>query len=216
MKKTIIIVTSILIVLFIAGSAYFWYVIRRSVTHTAMSQESACEAAVGYWNRVAARCEEINRGKDRPFDQLIPSLRSISSSTDGFTETAQLRIGLRLPLEYSLDDVEDELTLIAGDGVVELIRGDPAYKAEKNTPLVRAFLSAIRGSEGKPAFVLKTGTADMNTVAPVWNCPTVAYGPGDSTLDHTLDEHILVSEYKKSIQIFSDVIWTLTDANETL
>jgi [amino group carrier protein]-lysine/ornithine hydrolase len=53
----------------------------------------------------------------------------------------------------------------------------------------------------------------MNTVAPVWNCPTVAYGPGDSTLDHTLNEHVLVSEYKKSVQVLSDVIWEATEGS---
>jgi [amino group carrier protein]-lysine/ornithine hydrolase len=193
------------------GDAYFWYIVRRSVTHTAMQMESACEAAVKFWNRVAGRCAEINLGKERAFDQLTPNLRAINSSSDGFTETAQLHIGLRLPLGFSLDDVEDELTLLAGDGIVELIRGDPAYKAEKNTPLVRAFLSAIRKAGGSPAFALKTGTSDMNTVAPAWGCPALAYGPGDSLLDHTLDEHILVSEYNKSVSVLADVLWAVTN-----
>ena len=193
------------------GDAYFWYIIRRGVTHTATELESASEAAVKFWNRVSARCKEMNQGRERVFDQLTPNLRSISSSSDGFTETAQLTIGLRLPLGISLEDVEDELNMLAGDGIVELIRGDPAYKAEKNTPLVRAFLSAIRQADGKPTFAVKTGTSDMNTVAPVWECPTLAYGPGDSMLDHTLDEHILVSEFRKSVNILADVIWTVTE-----
>lgn len=193
------------------GDAYFWYIVRRGVTHTATELESASEAAVHFWNRVSTRCTEINADRERVFDQITPNLRSISSSSDGFTETAQLTIGLRLPLGMTLDDIEDELNLIAGDGIVELIRGDPAYKAEKNTPLVRAFLAAIRQAGGKPAFAVKTGTSDMNTVAPVWDCPTLAYGPGDSMLDHTLDEHILVSEFRKSVGILADVIWNLTD-----
>ena len=37
----------------------------------------------------------------------------------------------------------------------------------------------------QPGFVVKTGTSDMNVVAPIWQCPIVAYGPGDSALDHT-------------------------------
>jgi [amino group carrier protein]-lysine/ornithine hydrolase len=121
------------------GDAYFWYVVRRSVTHTAMSQESACEAAVGFWNKVVARCAEINKGKQRLFDQLTPTLRNLSSSSDGFTETAQLTIGLRTPLDLSLEDIEEEMNVLAGDGVIELIRGDPAYKAEKNTPWCALF-----------------------------------------------------------------------------
>ena len=52
----------------------------------------------------------------------------------------------------------------------------------------------------KPKFKKKTGSADMNILAE-WGCPIVAYGPGDSSLDHTSEEHILVSEYEKSISI---------------
>jgi LysW-gamma-L-lysine carboxypeptidase len=192
------------------GDAFFWYIVRRAVTHTATQMESACEAAVNFWNRVSLRCAEINQGKLRIFDHLVPYLRSINSSTDGFTETAQITISLRLPIGFSLEDLEEEFNALAQDGTVELIRGDPAYKAEKNTPLVRSFLSAIRKSGGQPAFVMKTGTSDMNTVAPYWNCPTLAYGPGDSILDHTLDEHILISDYQKSVQILGDALWNLT------
>ena len=38
----------------------------------------------------------------------------------------------------------------------------------------------------------------------------MAYGPGDSILDHTLEERILVSEYRKSIQVLAEVIRLLT------
>jgi [amino group carrier protein]-lysine/ornithine hydrolase len=72
------------------GDAYFAYIVRRPVTHTAAQMESACEAAVACWNRVAALCVQFNQERTRAFDQLAPSLRAISSSSDGFTETAQL------------------------------------------------------------------------------------------------------------------------------
>ncbi|MEI7989602.1 MAG: hypothetical protein WCI88_11245, partial [Chloroflexota bacterium] len=39
-----------------------------------------------------------------------------------------------------------------------------------------------------------------------WNCPSVAYGPGDSNLDHTPKEHISKSEYLKSIDVLVKVI----------
>ena len=82
----------------------------------------------------------------------------------------------------------------------------PAYRAEKNTPLVRAFLGAIRGAGGSPVFSVKTGTSDMNLVAPLWGCQTMAYGPGDSDLDHTPNEHILISEYQRAVKILAGVL----------
>ena len=39
-----------------------------------------------------------------------------------------------------------------------------------------------------------------------WNCPVVAYGPGDSSLDHTSEEHILIDEYNKSISILKTAL----------
>ena len=53
--------------------------------------------------------------------------------------------------------------------------------------------------EGKGRALLKTGTADLNIVAPAWGCPALAYGPGDASLDHTPNEHIHLSEFLKSV-----------------
>jgi LysW-gamma-L-lysine carboxypeptidase len=40
----------------------------------------------------------------------------------------------------------------------------------------------------------------------VWQCPAVAYGPGDSDLDHTPQEHILISEYQRAIRVLAEVL----------
>ncbi|NJN97643.1 MAG: M20/M25/M40 family metallo-hydrolase, partial [Anaerolineales bacterium] len=77
-------------------------------------------------------------------------------------------------------------------------------------PLVRAFLQSIRAAGGEPRFVVKTGTADMNVVAPHWpNTPVVAYGPGDSSLDHTPQEHIDLQEYGQAIGVLREVLTRL-------
>jgi LysW-gamma-L-lysine carboxypeptidase len=49
----------------------------------------------------------------------------------------------------------------------------------------------------------------MNVVAPIWNCPIVAYGPGDSALDHTPNEHILIEEYLQAIKVLETVLANL-------
>ena len=55
---------------------------------------------------------------------------------------------------------------------------------------MRAFLKSIREHSLEPRFKLKTGTSDMNILGNHFKCPIVAYGPGDSSLDHTPEEHI--------------------------
>jgi LysW-gamma-L-lysine carboxypeptidase len=76
---------------------------------------------------------------------------------------------------------------------------------------VRSFLAAIRSvAPGEKAgFVVKTGTSDMNVVAPVWGCPIVAYGPGDSSLDHTPSEHLPLDEYWRAVLIMEQTLRNL-------
>ena len=192
------------------GSLGVSYTVQRTVAHTSARDPNARELAVEYWNQLVARCAVINAGRERTFDQLTPSLRDMQSTSDGFYDTARLKIGLRLPPAVTVDAAVSMLSEFAGDGKLQTSDPIPAYQGGKNTPLVRAFLSAIRSQGGSPGFYLKTGTADMNLVGPAWGCPSLAYGPGDSSLDHTPDEHIQISEYLASIRILTQVLETLT------
>jgi LysW-gamma-L-lysine carboxypeptidase len=45
----------------------------------------------------------------------------------------------------------------------------------------------------------------MNIVGPAWGCPAVAFGPGDSSLDHTPNEHVSISEYLRGIRVLTRV-----------
>ena len=46
----------------------------------------------------------------------------------------------------------------------------------------------------------------MNVVAPIWQCPIVAYGPGDSALDHTPHEHLSLDEYWKAVNVIDQTL----------
>ena len=84
---------------------------------------------------------------------------------------------------------------------------EPALRSSRNSPLVRGFLAAIReNSDERPRFVSKSGTSDMNVVGPAWQCPIVAYGPGDSNLDHTPNEHINLDEYWQAVLILESAL----------
>jgi LysW-gamma-L-lysine carboxypeptidase len=79
--------------------------------------------------------------------------------------------------------------------------------------LVRSFLQGLRevAPEEKLGFVLKTGTSDMNVVGPAWKCPIVAYGPGDSSLDHTPHEHVLLDDYWRAVLVLEQALRRLGD-----
>ena len=142
-----------------------------------------------------------------------------NSSTDGLYDRVELRFGTRLPLDVDGQAMVVQLRQFAQTGlpdgaqaILETSEPLPAYRGDKNNPLVRAFLGAIRAEGGKPGFKTKTGTADMNIVGPTWGCPTVAYGPGDSKLDHTPHEQIVLDDYLRAVAVLAGVLRKLANA----
>ncbi|MBK9925325.1 MAG: [LysW]-lysine hydrolase [Anaerolineales bacterium] len=209
------------------GSAWANVTVKRGQAHTASGEETAAEAAIEAWLKIKAYVESFNADKKKIFDQLLPTLRGMESGQDGFEQWARLKVGVRLPVEVSPNDwyemLEETLKVFAKHPRSETEGAEtfrvliervgyalPAWGCEKNTPLVRAFLSGIRSQGGEPRFVYKTGTADLNIVAPVWKCPAVVYGPGDSALDHTPNEHISLEDYAKSVDVLSGALIKLT------
>jgi len=171
------------------------------MAHTAGREIAVAERAVAFWNAVAAYCAEYNAGKQRLFDQISPSIRTIQSGSDGLADWAELTVGLRLPPGAHPDALAATLAEDAHGGHLTFRGGCQAYQGDKNNPLVRAFLKGIRVAGGTPGFLLKTGTSDMNVVGPAWDCPILAYGPGDSSFDHTPNEHVEMAEYLRAVDV---------------
>lgn len=193
------------------GSAWAQVTVKRGQAHTASGEQTAAEAAVDAWLAIRAYAETFNAGKQRAFDKLLPTLRNIEAGQDGFEQWARLSVGVRLPLEMNPEQWYAQLSEIVSDAEVTRVGyALPAWGCEKNTPLVRALLSGIRSQGGTPSFVYKTGTADLNIVAPVWKCPALVYGPGDSALDHTPNEHIALEEYQKAVDALAAALRKLT------
>ncbi len=195
------------------GSVWLRYQVERSLAHSAASNETACEAAVSFWNSLYAGVNAYNQTQPRLFYQFNVGLRKMHSQQDGFMQRAELEINLRLPPGVASGDVPALARRYApqADGEIEILDSVDCYLAEKNSAPVRAFLAAIRAQGGRPGFVLKTGTSDMNLVGPAWGCPILAYGPGDSNLDHTPDEHIDLQEYQRGIAVLTAALEKLMD-----
>jgi len=192
--------------------------LRAPFSHSAGEGRLPAEQGVDLWRQVEQFCAAFNqkRQADTPFNQLSPSLRHIASRDEGAYGLVELGMGFRLPVGLSLAELEQELrqltnTLAEGTSAhLQFSGGEPAYKGDKSNPLVRAFLQTIRAAGGEPRFVVKTGTADMNVIAPHWpNTPVIAYGPGDSSLDHTPQEHIDLQEYMQAIGVLRGVLTRL-------
>jgi [amino group carrier protein]-lysine/ornithine hydrolase len=193
------------------GSAWAEVMIHRPQSHSASAEATASEQAVETWLRVKGFTDVYNQDKTRTFEKVLASLQSFESGEDEFQQWARLHLAARLPLEISPQEWYRRLGEIASPAKITPEGFPlPAWECQKNTPLVRAFLNGIRFQGGSPGFVYKTGTADLNVVAPAWNCPALVYGPGDSTYDHTPNEQISLEEYVLAVRVLSQSLKILT------
>ena len=192
------------------------------MAHTAGPDASVASVVVDLWNWVTAHAARQNVGKSRAFDQLTPSLRRfITSTTEAMHDRVDAQFAWRLPVGFDaaafMQQIEGwprQTIGPSGDQAIKTsftfkFRGhEQAWKGDRSNVLVRSFLAGLRSFDpsAQLGFVVKTGTSDMNVVAPVWKCPIVAYGPGDSALDHTPNEHLELDEYWKAVNVLEQTL----------
>jgi len=177
--------------------------------HSAHHEPNAAEELVSYFVAIKAWAEAMNVGQ-RPFDQVQYTLRDFQVHPAELKQVAEMFLDLRLPPRLPPEEAIRHLTAYAPPTLeLEFFGREVPYLGPKDTPLTRALRQGIRKLGGKPVFKLKTGTSDMNVLAPHWKVPMVAYGPGDSTLDHTPYEHIEVGEFLKGIAALSEALQAL-------
>jgi LysW-gamma-L-lysine carboxypeptidase len=163
------------------------------------------ELGVLFWNTLLAEIQRLN-GDSEGYNAIGTSLRSINTSSDGLYDTVEMSIGIRIPPSVPSERVLAIIEAIRDTGEVELHGVQEGYSTDKKNPMTPPFLRAIRAQGGNPRFTRKLGTADMTVVGPVWNCPIVAYGPGDASLDHTPDERIDLDDYLRAVRVLTSVL----------
>jgi LysW-gamma-L-lysine carboxypeptidase len=178
--------------------------------HSAGEDLSAPDRVHVWWSRVLEFVGVFNGDRERAFDRIQATILGTQSESDGLTQSAMIRAGFRLPLGADPDVLADELSALGDEGIMFEFEGrERAHATDRNDPVVRALSVAIREHGATPRPKLKTGTADLNVVGPVWDCPIAAYGPGDSSLDHTPEERLSLDEYARSIRVLTSAIESL-------
>jgi LysW-gamma-L-lysine carboxypeptidase len=190
------------------------YRLTRAAGHGAGNRSTPAEEAVAFWNALV-RFTAARNGERRPprFDTLDATLESIRTGGDGLDDWVEMRIGLRLPVGIDVAALEQAMREWRHRAELSFPYSEQPFRANKNTPVVRALLRAIRSVDGRPRFKLKTGTSDMNVVGPAWGCPIAAYGPGDASLDHTPGERIDVAEFRRGVEVLVHALRELQQAD---
>ena len=181
------------------------YVATSESGHSSRPDKNAIQEGIGWWNRVEA---EFSHDEWVPvFERVTPKPVSFDGgmTDDGLSVETTIDVQLRVPPEFTTDEVREitdghlKLGTVHWDDKVEPVMQSP------RTPVARAFRAAIRERGGDPRLLRKTGTSDMNVYAQHWDCPMVTYGPGNSDLDHSPNEHLGLAEYDETVAILESV-----------
>ncbi len=184
----------------------------KDVFHSAHFEANAAEELISYFGSIKAWAEALNVGQG-PFGLVQYDLRNFKMEQVDTRQIAEMVLGLRLPPRLLPDEAKQHLQAYASPKFeLEFFGQEVPYVGSKDNALTRAMRIAIRQHGGDPVFKYKTGTADMNVVAPHWPVPMVAYGPGDSQLDHTPNEHVLIPEFLKAVEVLGTALTQLSKA----
>lgn len=187
------------------------YEIEEDLQHTGAPFPSVPDRGVAYWSAIQGYLGQ-HYGESL-FD--TPTAKLADFTTD-LLPNGRVRVRLtgsaRIPPGFDTPAFLDFLRQRAGTGKLDLPEWSPAWTGDKNAELTRAFIAAIRDEGHTPRYVKKTGTSDANLLAPAWNVPCVAYGPGDSSLDHTPQEALELDELDAAVRVLTRALRRLVGA----
>ena len=187
------------------------YVSTSESGHTSRPDRNAIQHAMDWWRRVEAAFERDEW--ESVFEQVTTKPVGFEGGTaeDGLSVEATLDVQLRVPPSLTTDAVREVADGELEHGTVNWWDDIPPVMASPRTPLARAFRVAIRELDGDPRLVRKTGTSDMNVYADAWDVPIATYGPGDSGLDHTPDEHLELGDFDRAIAVLERVATAMAE-----
>ena len=182
--------------------------------------ENALEKAYALWLKIKNSYPPVETAES-PFNAISACLTRVSGgkATSLIPFEVEMFVDIRVPPQFTtLQVIHDTEKVISHykavnpkvDVKASIEDTVEPFEVNKSSPLVHVLSASVRKVLNRPATLLrKTGTGDMNILGKAMNLPIVTYGPGDSHLDHTLDEHIVISEYLDSIQVFKETLLKL-------
>jgi [amino group carrier protein]-lysine/ornithine hydrolase len=186
--------------------------------------DNALEKAYELWEQIknASSYPSLDPSAS-PYNAVTACLVKVAGgrATSVVPFEVEMNLDVRVPIQFSTNQVYDQIAKIitkyrAANPKVNVSASvqdtvEP-FEVNKASPIVHVLASSVRKVINKPATLLhKTGTGDMNILGKAMNLPIVTYGPGDSHLDHTVDEHIEINEYLQAIQVYKEALLRLSE-----
>jgi LysW-gamma-L-lysine carboxypeptidase len=175
--------------------------------------DNAIEKAMEFWRQIRKLHLREEKLKSRFYSitSCLTGIKGGNSSASFIPSHCEILVQLRIPPQLSPEQVFNEVkrkidrykaTNPKVTVTVETVDVAKAFEADRRSVIVRALAWGIRKTTlNYASFSRKTGTGDMNVLGNALKIPVVTYGPGDSRLDHTPNEHIDIQEYLDSIEV---------------
>jgi LysW-gamma-L-lysine carboxypeptidase len=177
--------------------------------HSSRPEPNAIQNGMEWWCTV--RDSVSDDEENGLFDSVTAKPVAVEGGTsaDGLAVDLELRVEFRLPPDTTGKALKAEAEAALREGRVTWTETmNPVLKSPRQ-PVARALRRAIRTQDARPRHLRKSGTSDMNTYAWAWDIPMASYGPGDSALDHTPDEHLSLDEFDVSVAVLTEAAKTL-------
>ena len=177
---------------------------------------SSFEESSTFWSTFERQL--LNNNAESKFEAITGCVTNLCAGGPGnnVPANATMEIDVRIPPNVSSEVFVGKVREFIGgysagrkDVIVELRVDDQteAFLGQRDSNALSAFRWAIRKVQGgQVALLKKTGTSDVNLFAQTQKIPMFAYGPGDSRLDHTETEHVRISEYLASIEVYAHAL----------
>jgi LysW-gamma-L-lysine carboxypeptidase len=187
--------------------------------------DNAIEKAMEIWRQIRKLHLREEKLRSR-FYSITSCLTKINggNASSMIPSKCDIYIQLRIPPQFTpkqvFNEVKKKVKRYAATNPkvsvkVKMESVTSAFEADRRSVLVRALAWAIRKTTLNYASLSrKTGTGDMNVLGNALKIPVVTYGPGDSRLDHTPNEHIAFQEYLASIQVYRKALMKLSELLE--
>lgn len=170
--------------------------------HPAGPIPTAADRLHAWWSDVRSRALEAAPEEGPLFRRAGPTLLEVEARRGSQADEARLEAAVRTPPGFPGEAFRSGIREAAGEGVsVEVAAAEEPVELDPRHPLAAAFRAGIRAQRLEPRPVRKTGTCDLNVLAPGLDVPGVAYGPGEARFDHRPDERVRLEEVRQAGEV---------------
>ncbi len=185
----------------------------KGIGHPAISWlfKNSIELAFQYYNQIKGLCNTKYKGRT-PYFSVIPTITEFKSAEGKniIPSWAEFYLDIRYPYGIDIENIFKEIDEIKlkfmekNDCVIEhtIISNVYPYSVNPKIEFIKYLSESIEEIlNEKSKLTRKTGTTFMNVIGNTLKIPTISYGPGDPTLEHTKGEYILKEDFLNSIKI---------------